>query len=68
MLNRFPLALTAAARSWLMNLLKGSIETWAELCDQFVSAFHGGFKCPGTIADLQAIVQKPRKTLRSFMH
>jgi hypothetical protein len=50
-----------------MNLPKGSVETWADLCDQFVSAFDGRFKCLGTMADLQAIIQKPRGMLHSFM-
>jgi hypothetical protein len=67
MANWFPLALTPSARSWLMNLPKGSVESWADLCYQFVSVFQGGFKCPGTMADLQAIVQKPGEMLRSFM-
>jgi hypothetical protein len=32
-----------------------------------MSAFQGGFKRPGIMADLQAIVQKPAETFCSFM-
>jgi hypothetical protein len=67
MVTWFPLALTPMARSWLMNLPEGSIETWADLCDKFVSAFQGGFNRLGTMTDLQAIVQKPGEKLHSFM-
>jgi hypothetical protein len=39
MANWFLLTLTPMARSWLMNLPKGSVDTWADLCDLFVSMF-----------------------------
>jgi hypothetical protein len=32
MANYFPVALTDTARSWLMNLPKGSLISWGELC------------------------------------
>ena len=38
-----------------------------ELCEQFVNAFQGGYKRPGTVNDLLALVQRPGETQRSFM-
>jgi hypothetical protein len=32
MTNYFPVALTGMARSWLMNLPKGPLDSWSELC------------------------------------
>jgi hypothetical protein len=32
MANYFPVALTGTARSWLMNLLVGTLDSWSELC------------------------------------
>jgi hypothetical protein len=30
--NYFPVAMTGTTQSWLMNLPKGSLTSWAELC------------------------------------
>jgi hypothetical protein len=32
MANYFPVALTGTTRSWLMNLLEGTLTSWQELC------------------------------------
>jgi hypothetical protein len=32
MANYFPIALTGTTRSWLMNLPKGTLDSWPELC------------------------------------
>jgi hypothetical protein len=32
MANYFPVALTGIARSWLMNLPEGTLDSWSELC------------------------------------
>jgi hypothetical protein len=37
MTNYFPVALTGTARSWLMNLPEGTIDSWSELCRQFTT-------------------------------
>jgi hypothetical protein len=39
MANYFPVALTWMARSWLMNLLEGTLHSWSELCHQFTANF-----------------------------
>ena len=67
MANWFPMALKGTALSWLMHLPKESIRSWTELCTHFVSAFQGGFKRPGTIIQLHAIVQGKGERLREFM-
>ena len=67
MANWFPMALKGTTLSWLMHLPKESIHSWAELCTRFVSAFQGGFKRPGTLIQLHAIVQGKGERLREFM-
>jgi hypothetical protein len=32
MADYFPVALTGMARSWLMNLPEGTLDSWPELC------------------------------------
>lgn len=66
--NWFPMVLKGSARSWLLNLPAGSIASWADLREQFVSAFQGGYKRSGTMAELHTVVQKPGETLRSFVN
>jgi hypothetical protein len=34
--NFLPMALTDAARSWLINLPDGSINSWDQLCAMFI--------------------------------
>ena len=55
MANYFHVALRGTARSWLMNLAPGSIGSWGELCEQFVTNFSGSFTRPGTRGDLLAV-------------
>jgi hypothetical protein len=65
--NCFPLALKAPASDWLLCLPRGSVRSWEHLCEQFVNAFQGGYKRPGTLNDLLALSRCPKETLRSFM-
>ena len=65
--NWFPLALKPHIRSWLMNLPESSISSWADLCNQFVGAFQGGYKRPGIASDLHLLVQKPDESLRKYI-
>ena len=50
-----------------MHLPRNSVASWADLCEQFVGAFQGGYQRPGTRTDLQHVHQKPGETLRSFI-
>jgi hypothetical protein len=44
------MALTNAARSWLINLHEGSITSWDKLCVTFIGNFQGIYERP-SIAD-----------------
>ena len=67
MANWFPLALGPSAQKWIMNQPEGSIRSWRDLCEQFVNAFQGRYKRPGTMNDLYALVQEPGEMLHHFM-
>jgi hypothetical protein len=67
MANWFPLALEASASGWLLWLPQSFVSSWEDLCEQFVNAFRGGYKCPGTLNDPLALSQRSRETLSSFM-
>lgn len=67
MANWFPMALKPNVLLWLMNLPEELVDSWQDLCDQFVGAFQGGFKRSGTKSDLHLLVQKPGKTLRMYV-
>ena len=67
MANWFPLALGLLAQKWIMNIPEGSIRSWRDLCEQFVNAFQGGYKRPGTMNDLYALVQELNEMLCHFM-
>jgi hypothetical protein len=41
-------ALTGAARSWLINLLEASIQSWDQLCVMFIGNFQGTYERPST--------------------
>lgn len=55
--NYSPLALKPNVRSWLMNLLEGSISSWADLCNKFIGANHGGHKLPGQPSNLHVLLE-----------
>jgi hypothetical protein len=46
------------ARSWLINLLEGSIYTWDQLCAIFIGNFQGMYEHPSTAETLKTIRQK----------
>jgi hypothetical protein len=67
MANYFPIALTRIARSWLMNLPKGTLDSWSELCRQFTTNFESVYARSGNETDLLAIQQRPGESLCSFV-
>jgi hypothetical protein len=67
MANYFPVALTGMARSWLMNLPEGTLDSWSELCYQFMTNFESIYDQPGNNTDLHAVEQRPEESLRSFI-
>jgi hypothetical protein len=67
MANYFPVALTGTARSWLMNLPEGTLDSWSELCRQFTANIESAYARPGNETDLHAVQQRPGESLRSFI-
>jgi hypothetical protein len=67
MANYFPIALMWMARSWLMNLPKGTLHSWSDLCHQFTANIESAYTRPGNETDLHAIQQHPGESLRSFV-
>jgi hypothetical protein len=55
MANYFPVALIGTARSWLMNLPEGTLDSWPELCRQFMANFESTYARPGNETDLHAV-------------
>jgi hypothetical protein len=67
MASYFHVALTGPARTWLMNLTPGSIQSWGELCAQFTTNFASAYQQYGVEAHLHAVRQQPDETLRAFI-
>jgi hypothetical protein len=67
MATYFHVALSAPARTWLMNLTTGSVYSWEELCARFTANFASAYQQHGVEAHLHAVRQEPRETLRAFI-
>ena len=63
----FPMALKDGARSWLLNLPPGSISSWNEMRDRFVTNFQGTCDRPPAAGDLCCIKQQPGETLEKYI-
>jgi uncharacterized protein YprB with RNaseH-like and TPR domain len=59
--------LTGTARSWLMNLPEGTLNSWSELCRQFTANFESAYARPGNETNLHAIQPRLEESLRSFV-
>jgi hypothetical protein len=55
MAKYFSIALIGIAQSWLMNLPKGTLDSWSELCRQFTANIESAYARPGNETDLHAI-------------
>jgi hypothetical protein len=55
--------LSDTARSWLINLPKGTIHNWDQLCAMFISNFQATHEHPSTTETLKTIKQKHDKSL-----
>ncbi|KAK3160946.1 hypothetical protein QOZ80_1BG0068980 [Eleusine coracana subsp. coracana] len=67
MANYLHMCLAPAARTWLTNLPNNSIDSWAELCRQFVANFQAMFDRPGNHWELARIKQRDREPLREYI-
>jgi hypothetical protein len=61
------MALSGAARSWLINLPEGSIHSWDQLCAMFIENFQGTYERPSTVETLKTIKQKHDESLRDYV-
>jgi hypothetical protein len=55
MATYFHVALSGPARTWLMNLTKGLVYSWEELCTWFVANFASAYHQHGVEAHLHAV-------------
>jgi hypothetical protein len=67
MASYFHVALTGPARTWLMNLIPGSVYSWEELCARFTTNFTSAYQQHGVEAHLHALRQELGETLRAFI-
>jgi hypothetical protein len=67
MATYFHVALSGPARTWLLNLVPGSVYSWEELCARFVANFASAYQQHGVEAHLHAVRQEPEETLRTFI-
>jgi hypothetical protein len=65
--NFLPTSLTSAARSWLINLLEGSITSWDQLCAIFIRNFQGTYERPSMTEAQKTIRQKHDKSLWDYV-
>jgi hypothetical protein len=65
--NYLPKALSSVARSWLVNLPRGTIYNRDQLCAMFINNFQGIYEHPSTTETLKNIKQKPGENLRDYM-
>ena len=63
MANWFPIALKDGARTWLLNLARGTISYWDEMRTRFIANFQGTRDRPSAMSDLRRIKQQPGETL-----
>jgi hypothetical protein len=55
------------ARAWLRGQPKGSIKSWDDLVDAFVTNFQVTYKRPVGIEELRHCQQKPKESMRSYI-
>ena len=61
-----PLMLEDTARTWINNLPKNSINSWAEMKKVFIKNFEGTCKRPATVEDIKRCLQKEGESTRRW--
>jgi hypothetical protein len=59
--------LSSTARSWLINLLEGTIYNWDQLYAMFIGNFQGTYERPSTIETLRTIKKKHDESFQDYM-
>jgi hypothetical protein len=67
MSNYMLICISSSARTWLMGLPTGSVRSWSDLWQQFVSNFRATCARPRVNWNLANIVQKKGESLRRFI-
>jgi hypothetical protein len=65
--NFLPTPLTSVARSWLINLLEGSVTSWDQLCAMFIRNIQGTYERPSIAETLKTIRQKDDESLWDYV-
>jgi hypothetical protein len=65
--NYLPTVLSSVARSWLINLLEGSIYTWDQLYTMFIGNFQGTYERQSTAKTLNTIKKKHDESLWEYV-
>jgi hypothetical protein len=61
--NYLATTLSDAARSWFINLSKGTIYKWDQLCAMFIDNFQSTYEHPSIAKTLKTIKQKHDESL-----
>jgi hypothetical protein len=65
--NYLPMTLYSVARSWLVNLLEGTIYNWDQLCAMFIENFHVTYEHSSTVETLKTIQKKHDESLWDYV-
>jgi hypothetical protein len=65
--NYLSTSLSGMAKSWLINLLEGSIYNWDQLFTMFIRNFKDTYKHPSTAETLKTIKQKHDESLQDYV-
>src|SRR5438034_10843090 len=65
--NYLPIVLPPTVQDWLMGLPANSINSWGDLCAEFIDNFQGTFMKPGVEWDLYQTHHKKGESLREFI-
>jgi hypothetical protein len=65
--NYLPTALSGMARSWLVNLPKGTIYNWGQLCVMFINNFQDTYEHPSTTKTLKTMKKNNYDSLWDYI-
>ncbi|XP_059627458.1 uncharacterized protein LOC132270289 [Cornus florida] len=63
----FPTSLAGPALNWFKNLLRGSVDSFRNLCDRFISQYYGNKRPTKDISSLFTMKQHEDERLQAFL-
>ena len=63
----FPLSLEGQAREWYRKLLRGSVKSFEQMCQEFTEQFRGAMAPEDDMVELTSMKQGEEETLREFI-